>query len=98
MTSEGFHEPIEKLTERTLDHHRAVVSLMEEFEAVDWYDQRAEACTDAALKEVLEHNRDEAKEHAAMLIEWLRRHDDHFAKELKKYLFRDGDIHEHEDE
>ncbi|MEP7161869.1 MAG: hypothetical protein ABI746_12325 [Dermatophilaceae bacterium] len=94
MSSEALHE--QNLSPECLNRHRAIASLMEEMEAVDWYDQRAEACTDPALKEILEHNRDEEKEHAAMLIEWLRRHDDHFAKELKKYLFRDGNIRQGE--
>jgi hypothetical protein len=69
--------------------HRAIVSLIEELEAVDWYQQRADACTDEALKAILAHNRDEEKEHAAMLLEWIRRNDPAFSKELKDYLFTD---------
>ena len=70
---------------------------MEELEAVDWYDQRAEATDDADLRAILEHNRDEEKEHAAMLIEWLRRKDGKFAEELRTYLFTEGSILEAEE-
>jgi ferritin-like protein len=70
-----------------IDHHRAIVSLMEELEAVDWYDQRVAATTDDELRAVLAHNRDEEKEHAAMVLEWLRRHDPALDKNLRKYLF-----------
>lgn len=72
--------------------HRAVVSLIEELEAVDWYQQRADACADAALLAILAHNRDEEKEHAAMLLEWIRCNDPSFSKELKDYLFTDRPI------
>jgi hypothetical protein len=72
--------------------HRAIVSLMEELEAVDWYNQRADACKDKALKAILVHNRDEEKEHASMLLEWIRRKDAAFEKELKDYLFTDKTI------
>jgi hypothetical protein len=84
-----LHEDRAKLTDKTQDLKRAIDSLKEELEAVDWYNQRADACTDANLKKILVHNADEEKEHAAMLIEWLRQHDDSFAKELKAYLFID---------
>ena len=87
MSSEGYHEPVEELSQATRDMHRAILSLMEELEAVDWYAQRAEACKDPELRAVLEHNRDEEKEHAAMVLEWIRRHDPRFSKELKDYLF-----------
>lgn len=87
MSSTGYHEPIEELSADTRDMHRAIVSLMEELEAVDWYNQRAEACKDKELKAILEHNRDEEKEHASMLVEWIRRKDPWFSKELKSYLF-----------
>lgn len=96
MAHEGYHEPIEDLSVATRDMHRAIISLMEELEAVDWYNQRVDACKDKALKAILAHNRDEEKEHAAMLIEWLRRKDPAFAKELKDYLFTDKPIHDHE--
>lgn len=92
MASEGLHEEISKLRPETLDHHRAIVSLMEELEAVDWYAQRVDGATDDELREILAHNRDEEKEHACMLIEWLRRRDSRFAEELKTYLFSDGPL------
>ncbi|HUY03360.1 MAG TPA: ferritin, partial [Rhodocyclaceae bacterium] len=75
MASVGYHEPIEELSDETREMHRAIVSLMEELEAVDWYNQRAGACKDKALKAILAHNRDEEKEHAAMLLEWIQRKD-----------------------
>ena len=87
MSNEGYHEPISELTDGTRGMHRAIVSLMEELEAVDWYNQRVDACKDAELKAILEHNRDEEKEHAAMVLEWIRRKDPTFDKELKDYLF-----------
>jgi ferritin-like protein len=87
MSSVGYHEPVSELSEETRDMHRAIVSLMEELEAVDWYNQRADAARDPELKAILEHNRDEEKEHAAMVLEWIRRKDPTFSKELKDYLF-----------
>ena len=92
MSSEMLHEAAEKLTPATIDRHRATVSLMEELEAIDWYDQRIDAATDETLKEILRHNRDEEKEHAAMVLEWLRRNDPVLDQQLRNYLFRDGDI------
>jgi len=92
MASEGLHEPIEKLSAETLDRHRAVVSLMEELEAIDWYDQRVDAASDPELAAVLAHNRDEEKEHAAMTLEWIRRHDRVFDRMLRRYLFTDRPI------
>ena len=92
MANEGYHEPIEKLSAATLDMHRAIISLMEELEAVDWYNQRADACTDPELKRILMHNRDEEKEHAAMVLEWIRRHDPAFDHQLKDSLFKEGPI------
>jgi len=92
MASEGLHEPAERLKEGTIDCHRAIVSLMEELEAIDWYNQRVDAATDGQLKEILAHNRDEEKEHASMVLEWLRRHDPTLSKWLKTYLFQDGSI------
>ena len=92
MASEGYHEPIKELSDETRDMHRAVTSLMEEIEAVDWYNQRVDACKDPELKEILEHNRDEEKEHAAMVLEWIRRRDSVLDKELKDYLFTDKKI------
>jgi ferritin-like protein len=92
MASVGYHEPLEKLSEETRDMHRAIVSLMEELEAVDWYNQRAAACGNPALRAILEHNRDEEKEHAAMLVEWIRRNDPKFSAQLKDYLFTETPI------
>jgi len=92
MSNEGYHEPIEELSDKTRDMHRAIVSLMEELEAVDWYNQRVEACKDENLKTILAHNRDEEKEHASMVLEWIRRNDPTFSKELKDYLFTDKQI------
>jgi ferritin-like protein len=92
MALEGMHEPLSELSAKTRDMHRAIASLIEELEAVAWYQQRAEACIDAALKAILAHNRDEEKEHASMLLEWIRRNDATFSKELKDYLFTDKPI------
>ena len=91
MSSEGFHEPVEELTEETREMHRAIVSLMEELEAVDWYQQRVDACRDPELKAILAHNRDEEIEHAAMVLEWIRRRNAVFDKELRENLFSDKD-------
>jgi ferritin-like protein len=90
--SASFHESEDRLRGRTMEHHRAIVSLMEELEAVDWYDQRIDATEDEALKEILTHNRDEEKEHAAMLLEWLRRRDPALDGFLRRYLFTEGSI------
>ena len=87
MSSEQLHAPRERLSKETIASHQAIVSLMEELEAADWYRQRADDCDDSGLKAVLLHNMREEIEHAAMLIEWLRRNNPHFAKELKEYLF-----------
>ena len=92
MSNEGYHEAIDELTDETKDMHRAITSLMEELEAVDWYNQRVDACKDTDLKAILAHNRDEEKEHAAMVLEWIRRKDLSFEKELKDYLFTDKPI------
>ncbi len=92
MSNEGYHEPIDELGDETRDMHRAIVSLMEELEAVDWYNQRVDVCKDVDLKAILAHNRDEEKEHASMLMEWIRRKDSRFDKELKDYLFTDDPI------
>ena len=87
MANEGYHEPVNELSDETRDMHRAITSLMEELEAVDWYNQRVDACKDPELRKILEHNRDEEKEHAAMVLEWIRRRDKVLDKELKDYLF-----------
>lgn len=98
MASEGYHEPIEKLSAETMDMHRAITSLMEELEAVDWYNQRVDAATDPELKRILQHNRDEEKEHAAMVLEWIRRRDPKLDHELRDVLFKDGEIAGHHDD
>jgi ferritin-like protein len=90
--STTFHEDISVLRPETMDRHRAIVSLQEELEAVDWYDQRIDATGDAELREILRHNRDEEKEHAAMVIEWLRRNDPAFDEVLRRYLFTDAPL------
>jgi ferritin-like protein len=82
-----MHEEIKDLSHETRDMHRALSSLQEELEAVDWYNQRVDACQDKELKAILAHNRDEEKEHASMVLEWIRRQDPAFDKELKDYLF-----------
>ena len=95
MASEGYHEPIAELSAQTRDMHRAIVSLMEELEAVDWYNQRADACQDPELKAILAHNRDEEKEHASMVLEWIRRRDPKFDHELRDWLFTDRKLDHH---
>jgi hypothetical protein len=98
MSSESLHESAEAIGAEVIDTHRAIVSLMEELEAVDWYNQRAKATSNPELRAILEHNRDEEKEHAAMALEWLRRTDAKFAQHLKTFLFTDGPITEIEAE
>jgi ferritin-like protein len=97
QSSGSFHEDPEVLKTDTKDRHRAIVSLMEELEAVDWYDQRVDAATDDELRAILAHNRDEEKEHAAMTLEWLRRHDAGWQEQLRNYLFTDKPILEVEE-
>jgi ferritin-like protein len=92
MAHEELHEAVSDLTAETRDMHRAIISLMEEFEAMDWYQQRADACKNPELKAILLHNGNEEKEHAAMLIEWIRRNDAKFSAELKDHLFTDKPI------
>ena len=98
MSSETLHVPREKLRRETLNLHYAITSLMEEFEAVDWYRQRADDCDDESLKEILLHNAREELEHASMILEWIRRNDVDAAKQLKKYLFTKADILKVEEE
>jgi ferritin-like protein len=92
MSSESLHEDAGKLGPEVVDQHRAIVSLMEELEAVDWYNQRAKATGNPELRAILEHNRDEEKEHAAMALEWLRRSDPTLSQHLKTFLFTEGPI------
>lgn len=98
MSSESLHESSKALRPETIDRHRAVSSLMEELEAVDWYDQRIDAATDEELRRILAHNRDEEKEHAAMVLEWLRRKDPKLDEHLRTYLFTQKSVLEIEDE
>jgi hypothetical protein len=92
MASEGLHESADRLSSETQDLHRAIVSLMEELEAIDWYGQRVDATGDAELRAILAHNRAEEQEHAAMVLEWIRRRDAGFDRHLRAYLFTDGSI------
>lgn len=101
-SSTEYHEPVDLLQESTMEQHRGIVSLLEELEAIDWYQQRIDASVDEELAEILAHNRDEEKEHAAMSLEWLRRRDPVLDRMLREYLFSEGPIagsdgaHQHE--
>ena len=96
-----LHEAMDDLTDETLDMRRAIQSLIEEFEAVEWYQERIDATNDDELSDILAHNRDEEKEHAAMVLEWIRRNDEIISEEMEDYLFTEGKItdleedHEH---
>lgn len=92
MSSVTLHEPFELLKPETKDLHRAISSLMEELEAIDWYQQRADVCTDDELRSVLLHNKDEEIEHAMMTLEWIRRADPHFDENVRTYLLKSGPI------
>lgn len=92
MSSEGLHVPRDRLSARTLSLHYAITSLIEEFEAVDWYRQRADDCDDPSLKAILLHNAREELEHASMVLEWIRRNDTELDEQLKEYLFSEGSI------
>jgi hypothetical protein len=96
--SAGLHEPEDRLSPATIDQHRALVSIQEELEAVDWYDQRVKATTNTELAAILAHNRDEEKEHASMVLEWLRRQDPVLDRHLRTYLFTSETITEIETE
>src|SRR5579859_2171211 len=98
MSSESLHAPRDRLSAKTLSLHHAIVSLMEELEAIDWYRQRADDAEDETLKALLLHNMREEMEHASMLLEWIRRRDADFARYLKTYLFTEAPILEVEDE
>ena len=87
MPNIDYHESKHELSEEVCNMHKALVSLTEELEAIDWYNQRADVCKDKELKAILIHNRDEEKEHASMLLEWIRRNDPKFSGELKDCLF-----------
>ncbi len=92
MAADSYQEPVNELNDETRDMHRAIISLREELEAVDFYNQRVNACKNPELRAILAHNRDEEKEHAAMILEWIRRQDPSFDHELKDYLFTDKTI------
>ncbi len=94
MSHEGYHEPADLLPEATKDFHRAVESLIEELEAVDWYQQRADATKEETLRAVLLHNRNEEVEHAMMTLEWLRRRDAKIDETARMFLFAEGEITE----
>src|SRR5579872_327149 len=94
MAGETLHEERDVIGPEILDKHRAISTIMEELEAIDWYDQRIKASSNTELQSVLRHNRNEEKEHASMLLEWLRRHDSEFEGHLRTYLFSQGPIHE----
>ena len=95
--SAGLHEEAGRLKAETVERHRAIASLMEELEAVDWYDQRVDATEDDELRAILAHNRDEEKEHAMMVLEWLRRRDATLDGHMRTYLFTEGDVTEIEE-
>lgn len=97
-SSSELHEDESRLRPETIDRHRAIVSIMEELEAVDWYDQRVDATDDPELAAILRHNRDEEKEHAMMTLEWLRRHDPVLDQHMRHFLFTEGPILEAEEE
>lgn len=94
----NYHEPADVLSIETKDYMRALNTLKEEIEAIDWYQQRMDAATDKQLKKILKHNRDEEMEHACMALEWLRRNMDGWEEHLKTYLFTEKDIVKIEDE
>jgi ferritin-like protein len=96
--SATLHEPPDVLGPQVIDQHRAIASLMEELEAVDWYNQRVHAATDDGLRAIVAHNRDEEKEHAMMLLEWLRRQDPILDGHMRTYLFTEEPITEIEKE
>jgi ferritin-like protein len=88
----NYHEPLEELSEEARNFSRAIVSLKEELEAIDWYSQRIAASNDPTLQAALAHNRDEEIEHACLLLEWLRRNMDGWDAELRTFLFTSGDL------
>jgi ferritin-like protein len=94
MSSENLHAPRERLTRATLSHHHAIVSVIEEMDAIDWYRQRAEDTEDETLREILLHNMREEVEHACMILEWLRRNDPEWSKQMDAYLYTEAPITE----
>ena len=98
MSSENLHAPRERLSKKALTMHHAIVSVMEELDAIDWYRQRADDCDDEALRKILLHNAKEEIEHASMALEWIRRNDPQFDSQLREYLFTEGSITGREEE
>jgi uncharacterized protein len=94
----NYHEPAEELSKEARDFSRALNSLKEEIEAVDWYHQRVDASDNEDLKDIMAHNRDEEIEHACMTLEWLRRNMPGWDAELRNWLFKEGPITHHDDE
>jgi uncharacterized protein len=92
----NYHEPANELSSEARDFSRALNSLKEEIEAVDWYHQRVDLTENESLKEIMAHNRDEEIEHACMTLEWLRRNMPGWDEELRNYLFKDGEIAHHD--
>jgi uncharacterized protein len=92
MSSESLHAPRERLTRATLNHHHAIISVMEEMDAIDWYRQRAEDCEDGPLREILLHNMREEIEHACMILEWLRRNEPEWGRQMDTYLYTEAPI------
>lgn len=97
MSSESLHAPRDRLSRATITLHQAIVSLMEELEASDWYRQRADDCEDGPLKEILLHNMREEIEHACMVLEWLRRNDPEWSEQMDTYLYTTAPITEVEE-
>lgn len=91
-TMTEYHESWDALPEQAREIHRAVTSLKEEIEAIDWYHQRVVMCGDPSLQRILAHNRDEEIEHAVMTLEWLRRNMPKWDENLRKFLFSEGDV------
>ena len=98
MSSESLHAPRERLSKETLSLHHAIVSVMEELDAIDWYRQRADDAEDGALRDILLHNMREEMEHACMVLEWIRRNGGEVDAQLREYLFSKGSITERETE
>jgi ferritin-like protein len=98
MSSEGLHAPRERLSRETLSLHHAIISVIEELHAVDWYRQRADDCEDGALRDILLHNMREEMEHACMALEWMRRNNADWAEYMQTYLFTEASITEIEEE
>lgn len=92
-----YHEPVQELDQKTRNIVRALRSLKEEIEAIEWYHQRVVASDDEQLRKIMAHNRDEEIEHACMALEWLRRNMDGWDEEMRTYFFQEGDITELED-